>query len=81
MKKQLKFINVSDVANFVNIGLGVPFDITAGKGRYVVDGKSLMGILSLNLSDPVTIEYDENDSRCTEEIESAFLEKIKNYII
>lgn len=31
-------------------------------GRYVVDGKSILGLLSLDLTRPVSVEFDERDA-------------------
>ena len=43
-------------------------------GRYVVDGKSVLGVCSLDMSKPITVEiYDDN---C-----DALLEEIKPFII
>ena len=40
-------------------------------GRYVVDAKSILGIFSLDLSKPVTLEiYDDNCDDLLEEIKS-----------
>ena len=36
--------------------------MVAVSGKYRVDGRSIMGLLSLNLSEPIVIEYDEEDS-------------------
>lgn len=50
------------------------FDVDLRSGRHVVDAKSLLGIFSLDLARPVTVEiYDDN---C-----DAFLEAIKPFIV
>ncbi|HQL11791.1 MAG TPA: HPr family phosphocarrier protein [bacterium] len=78
MNINVKFNTTKDVGDFVNSALTAPFDITAGEGRYIVDGKSVLGILSLDLSNPVKIEWEEfND----ETAETAFMEKIKKFIV
>lgn len=51
----VKFNTLLDVKNYINIAEKVASDILAYSGHYVVDGKSLMGILSLSLSSPVKI--------------------------
>jgi len=78
MTINVKFKTPKDVGDFVNSALTAPFDIIAGEGRYVVDGKSIMGILSLNLSNPVKMEWEEFED---ETAETNFLEKIKNFIV
>ena len=36
-------------------------DIDVRQGRYVVDGKSMLGLYSLNLIEPVTVTMDGTD--------------------
>lgn len=42
-------------------------------GRYRVDAKSLMGIFSLDLSKPITLEYEEEYEDKIKELFSCFL--------
>ncbi|MEG1520000.1 MAG: HPr family phosphocarrier protein [Clostridia bacterium] len=44
------------VKNFVNIVNQYDFDMDLRSGRFVVDAKSILGIFSLNLSAPLTLE-------------------------
>ncbi|MDR3319005.1 MAG: HPr family phosphocarrier protein [Clostridiales bacterium] len=46
----------SDVKDFVNILSKYTFDVDLRSGRYTVDAKSLLGIFSLDLSKPITLE-------------------------
>ena len=49
------------VKEFVNITQDFPCEILLKSGKYVVDAKSILGIFSLDLSQPVTVEvYDDN---------------------
>ena len=34
-------------------------DVTLFSGRYIIDGKSIMGILSMDLSKPIKVEIDD----------------------
>ena len=49
------FKTIVDVKNFVNIVNKYDFDIDLESGRYVIDAKSIMGIFSLNLAQPIKI--------------------------
>ena len=70
----IKLSLTENVKNFVNITNRHPFDIDLRAGRYVVDAKSMLGIFSLDLSKPVTVEiYSDN---CED-----FMEEIKPFII
>lgn len=53
---QLKEIN--DVYKLVNILVGFDGDVDLESGRYKVDGKSILGIFSLDLRQPIKLTYD-----------------------
>ena len=46
----VRFDTVVDAKKFVNVCNSVPFDVDLMSGRYVIDGKSIMGLFSLDLS-------------------------------
>jgi phosphotransferase system HPr-like phosphotransfer protein len=50
-----------DVKEFVNIISATDYDIDLRSGRYVVDAKSILGIFSLDLSMPITMEVHSDD--------------------
>ena len=50
---QLKSIN--DVKEFVRIVNDFPYDVDLASGRYIVDAKSIMGIFSLDLTQPIEV--------------------------
>lgn len=66
--------SIIDAKNFVNIANLFEYDIDLVSDRYVVDGKSIMGIFSLELSKPITARVYSED---TEEFE----EKMKEFIL
>lgn len=51
-----------DVQEFVNILIGFGFDIDLVSGRYIVDAKSIMGIYSLDLTKPITLNAHTDDA-------------------
>lgn len=57
--KFIKMSDINDIVNFVNEASKVESDINVLKGRYVIDGKSIMGVLSIDLSTGMTVEYPE----------------------
>ena len=70
----IKLSSIQDVRDFVNIVSKYEMDIDLLSGRYIVDAKSIMGIFSLDLLSPITVQiHSEN---C-----DAFLEKIKGFIV
>ena len=56
---QLKEIN--DVYKLVNILVGFEGDVDLESGRYKVDGKSILGIFSLDLRQPIKLTYDKEE--------------------
>lgn len=55
--------SINSVKNFVNIVNQYDFDIDLTSGRYVVDAKSIMGIFSLDLSNPIEINIHSDDAQ------------------
>ena len=49
------------VKEFVNITQNYPFEILLKSGKYVVDAKSILGIFSLDLSQPIIVEIYADD--------------------
>ena len=56
---KIKLNNVNDVKEFVNRAMMCEFDIDLISGRYIIDAKSIMGILSLDLSKPINLAVNE----------------------
>lgn len=46
---------IEGVKNFVNTVCKLDCDVDIASGRYVIDAKSIMGIFSINLSEPVMV--------------------------
>ena len=49
------------VKNFVSLVNRYPYDMDLRAGRHVVDAKSILGIFSLDLSKPITLEVYADD--------------------
>lgn len=65
--------SINDVKNLVNIVNKYDFDIDLISDRYVVDAKSIMGIFSLDLSKPITVEVHSDDCSEIEKDMAAFV--------
>ena len=59
----IKLSLAENVKTFVNMVNRYPYDMDLRAGRHVVDAKSILGIFSLDLSKPITLEVysDECD--------------------
>ena len=49
------------VKDFVNAAAKCDFDIDIYNNRFVVDAKSILGVLGLDFSKPLTVEYHGYD--------------------
>ncbi len=50
-------LNPDDVKGFVHEAEQCDFDIDISYNHYVVDAKSILGVLGLDLRKPLTVEY------------------------
>ena len=64
--------NIENVNRFVAKMAEKDFEVDLSLGKYLVNAKSIMGVLSLDLTQPVTVKADTDDE--------TFLEEIKEYI-
>lgn len=56
MRIELKFEKFASVKEFNRLATLLEGDVFLKSGRYVVDAKSLLGVLSLSLDKPVDLE-------------------------
>lgn len=66
MTAKIKLALAEDIKKFVNEARTFTSDINVRSGNYVVDGKSILGLFSINTSNPIEIELVSSD---LEEIE------------
>ncbi|MCQ2430479.1 MAG: HPr family phosphocarrier protein [Clostridia bacterium] len=57
----IKLNEINDVYSLVNTLVAYDGDVDLESGRYVVDGKSLLGIFSLDLRKPVKMTFHDDD--------------------
>lgn len=75
MQKVTIRLNLAEnVKAFVNAVNRYPFDMDLRSGRHVVDAKSILGIFSLDLSKPISLEIASEDC-------DALLEDIKPFLV
>lgn len=76
-KYTIKLMTINDVKEFVTAANYCKFDIDLTSGRYIVDGKSLMGIFSIVPSEKLEMTiYSENVRDFSD-----FLDRIEKFII
>lgn len=54
--------SINDVREFVSAASLTPVDIDVVSGRYTIDAKSIMGLFSLSLQEPVMVRVYGTDS-------------------
>ena len=72
---QISLNSIDKVKSFVNDLAKFDSDFDLVSGRYVIDAKSIMGIFSLDLSRPITLNIHNED-----EIDT-ILDVLKPYIV
>ena len=56
--------SIDKVKRLTNIAMSLPFYVDAVSERWKVDAKSLLGLLSLDVSKPIELRFDaENEGR------------------
>lgn len=63
MKCRIKLNSVNDVKEFVNTTFKAKHDVDLICGKYYIDGKSIMGIFSLPLDQPIEMQLDDEDAK------------------
>ena len=61
MTLNIKLREINDVYKLVNILVGFDGDVDLESGKYKVDGKSILGIFSLDLRQPIKLTYDSEN--------------------
>jgi catabolite repression HPr-like protein len=54
---KIRLVTIQDVADFVSCVSNYPHDVTLSSSKYIVNGKSNMGIFSLDLSKPIEMMF------------------------
>ncbi len=71
----IRLSTIADVRDFVNAIASFDGDVDLASGRYVVDGKSIMGIFSLDLLSPIKLTaHSENADDLLERIQRFIVE-------
>lgn len=61
IRKTILLDNVRKVSNFVNETFKFKGDIIVKHDKYIVNGRSLLGLMSLDLSKPLACEIEERE--------------------
>ena len=70
----IRLSTIEDIRNFVSVILTFDFEVDLQSGRYLIDAKSIMGIFSLDLMNPIRLIAHTDNA-------DALLAKIKPFIV
>lgn len=59
---RVRIRGVTDAALFVGHAKEAKEDVIIKRGKFCVDGKSILGVLSLDMADGVLVEYNSDDT-------------------
>ena len=71
----IKLTTVDDVYTLVKSLLAFDGDVDLVSGRYIVDGRSLLGIFSLDLTKPVELVFHNEDKA------DELREQLRNFVV
>lgn len=75
MNMMIRLDSMEKVKEFVNIAGCYTGKIQVSSGRYTVDGRSIMGIFSLELSSDLSMEIEDKEES------SQLIRKLQRYIV
>ncbi len=58
--KNIRLVTIQDVQDLVRILINFNGDVDLVSGRYIVDGKSLLGIFSLDMMKPIQVKVHDD---------------------
>ena len=70
----IKLQTINDVRKLVSVVEKYPFSVDLSEGRYLVDAKSLMGIFSLDLLQPIKLIAEKDDPNLFEELKDIIVD-------
>lgn len=63
LEKKIRLNAVDDVCEFVRAAEKCDFDVDVFYNRVVVDAKSILGVMSMDLSKTLTVQYSTPDGK------------------
>ena len=64
----VKFNDVNQIRKFVDVIDKIDLSFNLGEGRRIVDAKSILGVLALDLTRPLRLSYDSDDEGIREKL-------------
>ncbi|HIT88992.1 MAG TPA: HPr family phosphocarrier protein [Candidatus Merdenecus merdavium] len=68
-QRKIKLTKTDDVREFVQAASKCDFDIDVFYNRVIIDAKSILGVLSMDLTKILTVKYQGSDQRFEEALD------------
>ena len=72
LEKKIQLKAFSDVKEFVKAAEKCEYDVDVFYNRVVVDAKSILGVMSMDLTRPLTVKYHVENQDCFEQTLNKF---------
>ena len=72
LEKKIQLKAFSDVKEFVKAAEKCEYDVDVFYNRVVVDAKYILGVMSMDLTRPLTVKYHVEDQDCFEQTLNKF---------
>lgn len=72
LEKKIQLKAFSEVKEFVKAAEKCEYDVDVFYNRVVVDAKSILGVMSMDLKRPLTVKYHVEDQDCFEQTLNKF---------
>lgn len=72
--------SIDKVRKLVNITSKFECDVFLQSGKYVVDGKSIMGVFSVDLTKPMKLTFD-TENKCDNRIIAGYMKQIEEFAV
>ena len=72
LEKKIQLKAFSDVKEFVKAAEKCEYDVDVFYNRVVVDAKSILGVMIMDLTRPLTVKYHVEDQDCFEQTLNKF---------
>lgn len=61
LEKKIRLTAVNDVTEFVRAAEKCQYDVDVFYNRMTIDAKSILGVMSMDLTQPLTVKYAKED--------------------
>lgn len=58
--KFVKINGINELKSFIDNTTNVDGDVVCKRGKFIIDGKSIMGLMSIDIADGFTVEYPDD---------------------